>query len=489
MDSRLGVPLNQYLYETVEGVQPDCRKSQAVQHQIKEIIRLTKLRDADVSPPPSHISRLAIELLAEIFLAVPGRDAMRSVFCGVCRAWRLIALSTPRLWTSISLELREWQFDMQMSYLQTIFERSGSLPLSVTLWTFDEAMEIDETSDGSPSPIPTLMPYLSRIQNLSVSLSVVGLQSLSRLPAGSLPLLEHCSIDVSAPERRYDGLRPITVLESARRLRSLSLTDVLGDSLPIFSPTLLRLPPQLVRLSLETSVTPSQLLDLLRQCPNLEHLGRLNFIASSDHSRGAVVLPRLGALDISVEDWFPGDTFFRHLTVPSLKVLEVSFLEGEEWPSGTFNSLLLRSSCPLERLSLGYTSMEPGDFLECLRAVPSLVNLHVSYGDVANHWVLDALTFVPGATTNVLPNLQVFIMASNNADILTYESFANMVESRWWLGEQAVDFSGHARRTSRLSRAHLRFEHSGPQISQDVLQRIGRFREEGLQVSLIVNES
>src|ERR1700733_4973654 len=62
----------------------------------------------------STLSRFPPELVAEIFLECTDVPGTRKVLCQVCRAWRQIALSTPGLWTSISLAVSDERFDEQM---------------------------------------------------------------------------------------------------------------------------------------------------------------------------------------------------------------------------------------------------------------------------------------------------------------------------------------------------------------------------------------
>jgi hypothetical protein len=454
---------------------------------LEETGHLITSRDADVFLIPSPVVLFPPELIAEIFLALGVQH--RNICVQICHAWREIAISTPRLWSEVSIALRKKKFNDQMSYFRILCERAGVLPLSVSLQFQDNRDYYPRPGFRFPrnqSPIPTLIPYLSRFKDLSLSLSAAGVESFCRLPVGSFPLLENCAIRVSIEGGAPEQLLPTTALESAPRLQRFTLKNKYP---PRINLSLLRLPSHLVYLWIEGSLAPSKLLDILRQCPNLEELGQVEIKSCApNYTSDMIVLPHLHSLDLQVEAWYSGDTFFQCFTVPSLRNFKLYIgNEGLASIPMSLKSLLLRSSCPLEHLLLTMSDIEPETLLGCLRAVPSLVSLEVQC--IVYPQVLDALVFVPamGRLGNLIPKLQtISFYGYPGGDYSSVdELFASMVESRWWPDVQGVDTSQRSGQVSRLTHAWLnKITAPSRNINANAFKRIQKLREEGLDVTL-----
>jgi len=96
-------------------------------------------------PLVSPIRHLPPEMLSEIFLrSIPSRDPYflltlydlrRAVMLpgSVCKRWRDIALSTPRLWSSIGLQLHEKTVEADVDLTRTWLTRSGGMPLTLQI--------------------------------------------------------------------------------------------------------------------------------------------------------------------------------------------------------------------------------------------------------------------------------------------------------------------------------------------------------------------
>ena len=91
----------------------------------------------------NYINRLPTELLAGIFvlLYTSARDQyklssyFKAAVLSVCRHWRAIVMSTPALWTEISIAPSKgpWTLDHLLKRLNTIVPRAGILPIHV-IW-------------------------------------------------------------------------------------------------------------------------------------------------------------------------------------------------------------------------------------------------------------------------------------------------------------------------------------------------------------------
>ncbi|KAJ7885673.1 hypothetical protein B0H14DRAFT_2498711 [Mycena olivaceomarginata] len=87
----------------------------------------------------SHILELPFEMTAEIFghfrPIYPGRSRpglqSPTLLAQVCRQWRDIAMSSPRLWNSLQLDLDPKILPQQLILLQSWLTHSGACPLSI----------------------------------------------------------------------------------------------------------------------------------------------------------------------------------------------------------------------------------------------------------------------------------------------------------------------------------------------------------------------
>jgi hypothetical protein len=444
------------------------QQQNAIDQLVEGINYLTKLRDPHASL--CHIGRLPTELVLQIFLACEGYSKMGRIFGGVCQAWRDIAICTPQLWTSISMRLAESQFDGQISLLPTLCERSGILPLSIALT--GRALP--------PSTFTTLIPCTPRIQNMRLSISQGCLEYLCDHPA-SLPLLKTCSVSLLGDSDEADLPRPLPLFGSSQQLRHLVVSGFLPE--PQY------LPAQLLSLDIDCGITPTQCLDVLLRCPILEHFGHVIIDPSPyDHTpnnSGVIALPHLFSLHTTVDGWdadHVNGPFFDHLILPSLAIFCIQFKRRTVWHLSSFNNFLVRSSCPLQSLSMNSAILDSDSFLRCLRGIPSLVDLEMeACSGVAASWVLNPLIFVPGRSNNLVPNLRTFVIKKTPYPMVSAynEVFADMVESRWW-----PDGKQHSYEVSRLTRAELSFEDRKSHVDVKVLHRIRKLREEGLDVSV-----
>jgi hypothetical protein len=451
-----------------------------------EMTRLESLLDTHIRQVQkyraalSHARLLPPEIVSMIFMFCHDRPTIRHTLCQICSTWRNIATSTHSLWTDVSISMDRSKFGNQMSLLQVICERSGPLPLSIELTSGHHLSE-------NQNPITTLTPYLPRVHRLSLAISRDCFHSLSALSAVRLPLLEIFCLNVGLPIKYRSSVavirtEPISLLENAHCLYNMDITGLIGDL------GLLRFPSQLTRLSMASKITSDHCLDVLLQYPNLESLSRVVLAEDplKDPHRGVLLLPRLGNLVLkSCQDRNLTD-IFDHLTLPSLTNLDLMFAYLATWPHLSFISLLTRSSCNLLTLTFRYVEMSPLELLECLRALPSLVYLHLECVACLEGLTLSALTVVGGSQI-VVPKLQYFLAHSLSIipNQVTNELFVNMVESRWWPDADAVGPDIPSRQVARLRQAHLSYEDSEPlYVNEHTLQRIRRCSEEGLDISL-----
>ncbi|KAF8170689.1 hypothetical protein K438DRAFT_1853716 [Mycena galopus ATCC 62051] len=261
------------------------------------------------------------EIMQEIFLCclpddsdlsplVPDPKIAPLVLLSVCRKWREIALSAPRLWTSIRVTLRSQCFDNSLPLLDCWLTRARSLPLSLAV--------VYMNYEESPSP-ELLIAALTRSselwQDARLELPFKDLQRLNGIE-GRVPLLRKLLI---GPTDAYfagmQGLRitPITAFSDAPLLREVHL--VTGF------PFTLELPwAQLTKLQ-ATSLSVCECLEILEASPALVEC-TLSLRQSFDtaHARRIPPLEHLQVLTLRTSG-FHAD-LLHCLTLPQLRELQ-----------------------------------------------------------------------------------------------------------------------------------------------------------------------
>lgn len=259
----------------------------------------------------SPLRRIPPELIAEMmysFVFGPSGDFSNIIVLGhICRSWRRILYSTPKLWTSLNMNpLLSASKDVFSSWLGM----SGGLPVSLNI--------SDNNAFLTPSIIYVIKANRQRIRALKLSLYMeneVELLFEKSDEGGSWDRLEQFSLHL---ETEWPTRLSIT---SAPRLHEIELW---GDDLLEIDVTTISLPwSQLTQLSLNLGSTPEDNLQILERCPALmmcsiqvrsEHVW-----APDDPPPKTVRLPNLTSLEIR----FNGDTsrILDFLELPSLRSL------------------------------------------------------------------------------------------------------------------------------------------------------------------------
>ena len=148
------------------------------QHQVSR--HTLQIQQFESLGTPIH--RLDEDVLLEIFLYLLGRphglQHPAVMLSTICRRWRVLALRSPHLWTTVSLNL-EGDMDKYLGQsLESFLSLSRNLPL-------DFSLEVDERSDrrGARSIVQvgarkylgrSLQSFLSLSRNLPLSTSLLG---------------------------------------------------------------------------------------------------------------------------------------------------------------------------------------------------------------------------------------------------------------------------------------------------------------------------
>ena len=155
-------------------------------------------------------SAFPVELLADIFtylLEVSDGQSVISLvpITHVCSSWRAAALGTAKLWTDLTIP--------ELAPARACFERSGELPVSLSIRSEDPDQNLDPTAQF-------VSTQLDRIRHLTLTFKTCEhlcrfLLMLERAP----PSLEEFSVDIAegfAFENLIIDIDPIDLQTSGR---------------------------------------------------------------------------------------------------------------------------------------------------------------------------------------------------------------------------------------------------------------------------------
>ncbi|KAJ7366842.1 hypothetical protein DFH08DRAFT_1004438 [Mycena albidolilacea] len=257
----------------------------------------------------------------------------------VCRTWRDIALSTPRLWVFLHVNLSNLFRDLEESELEKLladwFLRAGACALSFSAGSPDFMVQI-----GVIDAIrATLLRFAPRLQSVSLELNIYHFYRF--LDIAPFPLLETLTGNFFFGPGE-EGF----ILGATPRLRRLVYT---GPTSPSMFRRAARACEGLSAVTCEKRVHPQHFLDLLLSIPSLENFtGSVPDKAVTRHD-GVVTHGRLQSLHLSRHS---SVRFLRLLRLPALQNLHLETDIStccDECPE--FLSLLARSSASLRRFS------------------------------------------------------------------------------------------------------------------------------------------
>ncbi|KAK7040828.1 hypothetical protein VNI00_009424 [Paramarasmius palmivorus] len=377
--------------------------------------------------------RLPQDVLSEIFLqCLPkNRLPLNSIaeapllLTRVCRSWRSIALSTPRLWRAIHLAppgiSRRPVDDRYRAKVNTLteglkvwLERARRVPLTISIAMPPPAPGLGKSRAEMNEAYSELMNIIPRYSRQLKGLCLRGLWyqliplTFHNLTADDIPLLESLHIGGNYFFPGSDSTSyPLSKLLRAPSLRSVSITDhsLAADpfTLPVSWHTLTEL-----RMNTKTTQSrPKQLIHTIAcTCPSLR-ICELSFsVGSPGDFTEDLHLPvhrwrHLWRLDIAV--LIENDAaqpsimkIFDVVETPSLSWLALGVLVHMQYHLDMvpFLDCLARSRCSITHMDLELC-LSSEMLIACLERVPSLTTLRVSGQEIerpranymTNEWV------------------------------------------------------------------------------------------------------
>lgn len=371
-----------------------------------------------------------VELRVEVFLQFCGMYCRIDkptegpiMLLKICRAWKDLVLQTPQLWTSFALDFRPLpgfeKCNFLISVMKRWIERSRNLPLSFKLHMNYPVLDATCTH-----LIQCILPSSPRWRNVTLYAPGASLVPLWEAEPSIFSSLRNLSVETVGPS-------PFAFKDLGVDWAQLTELNLFIIDIPTLDECfgILKQGVNLTRCSMNAlCVFDSNYLDQRICLPRLEHLGLTMYgedvVAGQRETKfmaflGAFSFTGLQSLRLGWNVTAPGPNQAYYWTDGHTRI--VDFL-GE-----------LRGH--LKSLHLAYLPFSTRQLIECLRVVPCLTQLDITFSradmehDIINDELLSALTQQPGCS-GLVPCLQNIRLESHG------ESFSNpallrFIASRW----------------------------------------------------------
>ncbi|KAL0069607.1 hypothetical protein AAF712_003265 [Marasmius tenuissimus] len=338
------------------------------------------------------IHRMPPEVLAEIFdfcceedFICTDEDPTMITMTQVCGRWRQIGFATPRLWSTIRLEIGSWWFPdeefppersrKRVKHMVELFTKcSKTVPLSLHLETLvneDYAMLSDVQLVEALASLGCLPDNSARWRVLEINHTLLCRPKFQNI-RGRLPKLAR--LVIHGESNGFGTGSP--VFSDCPSLTSLHIQAAhwFTNDFPMHQLQSLIL--------LNTYIAPVR--RILRGCTTMSRLD-LRWVGGFKDDPNPDkhdILPQVKSLLVTAEEEGEASDIFKVLTLRSLTTLEIrrSQTEGTEWESldlGPLTDFLSRSSCMITSLTLDSLPLSNVEIGSLLRLTPTLTRLIV----------------------------------------------------------------------------------------------------------------
>ncbi|ESK87754.1 hypothetical protein Moror_11291 [Moniliophthora roreri MCA 2997] len=493
----------------------------------------------------SPFRNLPIDVVAEIFthcllepFSVRSTSEAPLLLTLVCKSWRQIALTTPRLWCSIHLYIPKLvhtaDIDAHISLInarkqgvQRWLERSGSMPLKISLTMSPDRIHSTvplecplkpRLKESKFSLVEMFMRFSSRWKDVYFQMSVDYLARIGSLVQKDVSRLEclrvYSLLADRIPTEDTENSHPLDDL--LRNAISLRVINMLGEPR---NPLTLPIPwCNLTEIVLHPSydhersfMSPNEALqifnhchDSLRKCSLWIRVPQLN--PAEQYEGVCMAFPVLRSLQLRLfKSWEPnvpedggflqaGDItpFLSTIVAPNLLELCVKTDDAAVMEICPFLPLLTQSRCQIQELHSNLP-LSQSAFMDCLRTTPSLSRMAITCACSDPQWrrttypvtqnaVIRALTPTMDSTPEgqlvgsfLCPLLEEVSFAYS--DPTNASAMMDFIQARLRL-QGLVTASGTAH-VARLRRFHTTF--SG-RVSDDYREPVEKVRAQGLNI-------
>ncbi|KAL0579416.1 hypothetical protein V5O48_002587 [Marasmius crinis-equi] len=451
----------------------------------------------------SPVRRMPLEILTMIFTflcgnndLVPSTPPPAISLSMVCGRWRDIALSSPTLWSTLSLDFSHWTEAARLHSLENttrlFMENSGRSPLKISV-TFPSH---EFPAEALPS-LRNISKQCNRWQSLSLTFSEPSGLPFAGFDAirGELPMLQCLSLirqpytDITTI---WEDCPLLNLFDTCPSLRTLDISPddyLLDDEEP---PLPCR---QIKALQIRNSHNRSAL-SLLSTCPNVEDVELTGLYGSNESwpdFEGYVVSDVVKSLTVMGATRQPDlDDILRHLTLPGLTSLVLSG-HGIQWiwDGSILKEFFHRSTTNITSLHLRGLPITDVELLSLLSMLPSLTHLGIEEMPVAlrNRVItkrfLNSLALHPSDTPSsapLLPFLREMNLVVHSRDI-DPEAFKAALSSRWHGDLEHTKDAGNVSLQAVSISVMLRIKDLRTP-DYDVLDCLRCFRDVGMWVSV-----
>ncbi|KAF8609552.1 hypothetical protein BDV93DRAFT_503860 [Ceratobasidium sp. AG-I] len=326
----------------------------------------------------SHINRLPSELVSKIFeIASEDQDGAIIPLSHVCRNWRYIALSSPRAWSKVLVDLSPSSNGPRVSRALAYLARSGACPLDIRLIA----------NTGYPSDVvPVLYKTFPRWRTFSFDCSNSEISSgVIKSLAGQAPVLEELRLVFEPTSRAHADSSPRIPSNFSVRAPSLRVLHLNGVGINLeWASTLSNLHTLELIQSSSHPLSYSALLRVLASCASslrtLKIHGSVSipngFFGSS--SQSPLVLPALETLDLSLLA-SPIASLLLDIEAPNLRSLSLQDVRvpSDRWCSVGLRSFLRQPSSRIRHLRLCSSGLDDDDLVWAMQRMSGLETLEL----------------------------------------------------------------------------------------------------------------
>ncbi|KAJ7640669.1 hypothetical protein DFH06DRAFT_1334393 [Mycena polygramma] len=324
----------------------------------------------------SPMRRLPDDILRGVFVAtLPATrnptissDEGPLLLCRVCKSWRAVALTTPRLWAALHIVVpRPSRLARLMELVTTWLERSGTVPLEISMVYSKSCDVVSDPVD--PTPLLSVLAAASRRwKKMRLILPNGGGSSpIADLSPEDVPLLHTMALCNPYTADELDDIAPLAFL-AAETLRDITFTGTISFLLSPVSWGMLTYLSVTYTWPNSPSITLA--LKILPQCTVLQACELVLQYQESNPPIHHFSLPRLSRLSVTNIDvsniW---DDFFKYITLPNLRSFHLKN------PYNVDISQLLPPLNAVESLHLNVEGLGSEKLLSLLADMPLLQEL------------------------------------------------------------------------------------------------------------------
>ncbi|KAJ4488425.1 hypothetical protein J3R30DRAFT_934614 [Lentinula aciculospora] len=363
----------------------------------------------------------------------------------VCRAWRTVAVTCPRLWSNITFKTSlavTPVLNGRYLQLQQWIERSGGVPLTIHVVRthYDPTTDINFVYSHFRLRIEPAMNLMVAhcLRWANVNLCFVTQEDAKRILApvrGELPLLHTLRLQTEyADVQQQDSV--LHLFNGAPKLHILDLTyhfSFFADSFPwgqLTSCTLIKPGPMWAFEALSILPHTPALTVLQANYPSIWRDQNIMLLNPIEHkSLRKLVLFEIGASGAITGANLQLGQILEALTLPMLTELILHCCTSP-WCQQQFLDFASRSQ-KITKLELQSINFSPNQLVQCLRATSAITHLtlRVFNNNFSDPNLLSALTLQPNLQQNcMLLSLQTLVLVG---PALLSPMFLDMLTSRW----------------------------------------------------------